>query len=223
MRRIVLIALVATLVLVTIPSVKAQTGTIRIGPDIWPIMLESPADFEIWVQGAGNPTSEPNILLAMTEDCWEGLTGKIVVSWTGGSVDFMKADFAAVQVNGEKVPSSGTTNGACYTVAALKDHLSYGLSVPISKEETIYCAMKPFLSGDIVKDAQTFTATLPSTHPRMLVYALGKTEGSDIFDNKVPPTNPGFIVPELGPMLLLLAPLSAFALYTVKRRKVHLK
>jgi len=222
-RRLALTALVATLVLVTIPGVKAQTGTIRIGPTIWPIMLESPADFNIWVQGAGNPTSKPNILLAMTEDCWEGLTGKIVVNWTGGSVEFMKADFAAVQVNGDKVPPSGTTEGACYTIASLKDHLSYGLSVPINSTETIYWAKKLFLSGDLTGTKQAFTVTLPSTHPRMLVYALGKTEDSNIFDNKVPPTNPGFIVPELGPMLLLLAPLSAFALYTVKRRKMHLK
>ena len=221
MRKFVLLAL--ALMLVIIPSVSARaTGTIRIDP-VWPVMLGSPADFEIWVQGAGNPTSEPNILLAMTEACWEGLTGNIVVSWSGGSVIFTKEEFTAVQVNGNKVPPLGTTKGACYTVASLKDHLSYGLSVPISKTETIYWAMQPFLSGDLIETTQKFTVTLPSTHPRMLVYVLGKTEGSNIFDNKVPPTRPGFVIPELGTMLLILAPFTAFAVYAVRRRKVHLK
>jgi len=221
-RKFVLLAL--ALMLVIIPSVSARaTGTIRIDP-VWPVMLESPADFEIWVRGAGNPTSNPNILLAMTEDCWEGLTGNIVVSWSGGSVIFTKEEFTAVQVNGNKVPPSGTTKGACYTVASLKDHLSYGLSEPITSTETIYWAIKPFLSNPLTGTPQTFTGTLPSSHPRMLVYALGKTaRASNLFDNKVPPTRAGFVVPELGPMLLILAPFSAFAIYAVRRRKVHLK
>jgi hypothetical protein len=54
----------------------------------------------------------------------------------------------------------------------------------------------------------------------MLVYAIGKTEGSTLFDSKVPPTRPGFVVPELGHVLLALASFSAFALYAVKRRKL---
>ncbi|MCK4424933.1 hypothetical protein KAU93_04535 [Candidatus Bathyarchaeota archaeon] len=221
MRKLILLAL--ALMLVIIPSVSARaTGTIRIDP-VWPVMLESPADFTIWVNGAGNPTGEPNILLVMTKACWDSLTEEVVISWSGGSVSFTKKEFTPAQLNSDKLPPTNTTKGACYTVASLKDHLSYGLSEPISSTETIYWAMKPFLSNPLTGTPQTFNGTLPSSHPRMLVYALGKTEGSNIFDNKVPPTRAGFVVPELGPMLLILAPFSAFAIYAVRRRKVHLK
>jgi hypothetical protein len=218
-KKFILLAL--ALILVTIPSAKAM-GTIRIDP-VWPVMLGSPVDFTIWVEGAGDPTGEPNVFLVMTEACWDSLTGDVEVSWSSGSVSFMKEDFTPAQLNSEKLPPTGTTEGDCYTVASLKDHLSYGLSEPISSTETIYWAMKPFLSSPLTGTPQTFTGTLPSTHPRMLVYALGKTEGSNLFDNKVPPTRPGFVVPELGPMLLILAPFTAFAVYAVRRRKMHLK
>ena len=215
-----LLSLAIMLVIAIVPLAKAETGTIRIDP-VWPIMLESPADFTIWVQGAGDPTSDPNILLAMTEASWNGLTGDVVVSWSGGSVSFDKnTDFTAVTDNSANVPPSGTTEGARYTVASLKDHLSYGLSVPISSTETIYWAMKPFLDGGpLTGTPQPFTVTLPSTDPRMLVYALGKTVGSEIFDNKVPPTIPGFMIPELATIVLAAASFGAFALYAVKRRK----
>lgn len=219
MKKFILLAL--ALMLVIIPSAKAM-GTIRIDP-VWPVMLGSPVDFTIWVEGAGDPTGEPNVLLVMTEACWDGLTGDVVVTWSGGSVSFMKEEFKSAQLNSDKLPPTGTTEGDCYTVASLKDHLSYGLSEPISSTETIYWAMKPFLSNPLTGTPQPFTGTLPSTHQRMLVYALGKTEGSNLFDNKVPPTRPGFVVPELGPMLLTLAPFTAFAIYAVRRRKVHPK
>jgi len=188
-------------------------------------MLASPADFEIWVEGAGDPTHDPNVLLVMSQGCYDGLTGDVVVSWTwpsSDSVTFSKAAFGAnaVSDNSAKVPPTGTTEGGCYTVASLKDHLSYGLSVPLSATDTIYWAMKPFLNGPLTGAHQTFTVTLPSTDPRMLVYALGKTASSTLFDNKVPPTQPGFIVPEPGTIFLAAASFSALALYALKRRKL---
>jgi len=213
------------LLLVAVPYVNAQTGTIRIDP-VWPIMLASPADFEIWVEGAGDPTHDPNVLLVMSQGCYDGLTGDVVVSWTwpsSDSVTFSKAAFGAnaVSDNSAKVPPTGTTEGGCYTVASLKDHLSYGLSVPISASETIYWVYGPFLGGaDLTGTHRSFTVTFTSTDPRMLVYAIGKTEAGTLFDNKVPPTQPGFIVPELGTVLLVLASFSALALYALKRRKL---
>jgi hypothetical protein len=228
LKKFELLAVVITVVLVTVPFAYAgtATGTIRLSPE-WPAMVASPANFEIWVEEGGDPTNCPHVLLVMTEDCWNGLTADVVVSWSGGSVSFNKmADFTGVTDNGAKVPPSGTTEGACYTVASLKDHLSYGLSTPISSTETIYWAMDAFLNGPITGIPQTFTVDLPSTEPRMLVYALGKTEGSECLDNfsrKVPPTNPGFVIPELAPVVLALASFSAFALYAIRRRKVYLK
>ena len=226
MKKPILSLLAITVVLATVSFAFAgnATGTIRLGPDIWPVMVASPAVFDIWVEGAGDPTNQPHVLLVMTEDCWNGLTGDVVVNWTGDSVSFNKmTNFTGVTDNSAKVPPSGTTEGACYTVASLKDHLSYALSVPLSATDTIYWAMKPFLGGGPLTDThQSFTITFTSSDPRMLVYALGETTMSEgKFDTKVPPTKPGFIVPELVPILLVVASFSALALYAIKRRKPY--
>lgn len=182
-------------------SVMGGQGTIRIAPSL-PVMLNSPATFTIWAQPGGNPTYDPHILLVMTENCYNGLQGDVVVEWSGGSIPFSQAEFIGPVDIPEIVPPTGTTPGSKYTVASLKDHL--GTDMPV------YWAMDAFLSGPIVTSpAQTFEVTLPSTNPRMLVYALGKTKGSDLFNNKVPPTIPGFVIPELIPILLVLAPFGA--------------
>jgi len=214
------------LVVTAVPLAKAETGTIRIGPEDkqWPVMTESPADYEVWVQGAGDPTYEPNILLVMTEACFDGLTGDVEVSWTGGSLTFTADNWTAVEDLSERVPPSGTTSGASYTVASLRTHLNYPLDVPI--DGPIYWAMGPFVDEPLTGEPQEFTVTLPSTEPRMLVYALGKTahsEVSELFNNKVPPTIPGFVVPELGTVLLAAASFTALGLYVVKRkRQLHI-
>jgi len=55
----------------------------------------------------------------------------------------------------------------------------------------------------------------------MLVYAIGKTAGeTELFNNRVPPTKAGFVIPELGPVLLAIASFSAFGLFAIRRRKV---
>ncbi len=210
------------LAVVSVPLAKAETGTIRIEPAL-PLMIESPASFEIWVQGAGDPTFEPHLLLVMTETSFDGwLVGDLEVSWTGGSTSFSKADFTYADELSAKVPPSGTTPGARYNVATLKTKLNYPVEEPI--EEPIYWAMKPFLSGPLhTSPKQEFTIELPSTDPRMLIYALGKTQQSkvpELFNNKVPPTIPGFVVPELGTILLAAAPFAALALYAIKRKKL---
>lgn len=220
----VLLLFALILVVATVPFVKAETGTIRIGPEEsqWPMMTESPADFEIWVQGAGDPTYEPNILLVMTEATYEGL-GSVEVSWTGGgSTTFLKGVFTFADVLSDRVPDTGTTSGASYTVASLKTHLNYPEDEPI--EGPIYWAMGPFVSEPLTTSHQAFTVTLTTTEddPRMLVYALGKTQQSkvpELFNNKVPPTIPGFVVPELGTILLAAASFTALALYAIKRKK----
>jgi len=209
----VLLMLAFAFMLVAVPTVNAPTGTIRIEPAL-PLMLESPADFEIWVQGDGNPTSDPHILLVMTEACYTGLTDDVVVAWTGDSVNIPAGEFTAA--NTGYAPSSGTTTGGRYTVASLQDHIG----VPHS--EMIYYANASF-PGPLTHTHQSFTVTLPSTDPRMLVYAIGKTEGApdNLFNSKVPPTIPGFVIPELAPILLVIASFSAFILYMAKPKKYH--
>jgi len=212
MKRLFLLVLVITLLgIVASPVFAAGEGTIRISPAL-PVMLTSPATFQVWIEGAGQPpTTDPHILLVMTQASWTGLTGNVVVDWTGGSISFSSVDFTAV--NTGYVLPSGTTPGGRYTVASLQDRLG------VSHSDNVYYAHGSFLSGLITQTPQTFTITASSTNLRMLVYAIGKNPGGSLFNNKVPPTIPGFVVPELGPALLALASLSAFALYAVKRRK----
>jgi len=228
MKKIALVIIIVALFAFAINPIKAEgeaTGTIRISPAL-PIMTESPANFEIWVQGAGDPTYNPHILLVMTYESWDGLTDDIVVGWDGDSISFAKGGFTMAD-NGY-VPPSGTTNGTRYTIASLKDHL--GTDGPV------YWAMDAFLDGPLhTSPHKTFTVTLPSTEPRMLVYALGKTYAcpftlgiqteispfcNGLFNNKVPPTIPGFVVPEPSTILLALSSFSAFALYAFKRRRL---
>ncbi len=233
MKKIALVVIIVALFAFNINPIKAEvevgqaTGTIRISPAL-PVMVESPADFEIWVQGAGDPTYDPHILLVMTNESWDGLTGNVVVSWNGDSVSFAKGDFA--MADSGYVPPSGTTEGARYTVASLKSHLG--------TEGPVYWAMDAFLDGPLhTSPHQNFTVTLTSTKTRMLVYALGKTDCDQEstlqiptnlnpncndypFNNKVPPTIPGFIVPELSTILLALASFGALGLYAFKRRKL---
>lgn len=216
--------LAVAMILATIPGVMAGVGGIRIEtPDgeYWPVMVESPAEFNIWVQGT-SPANDPHILLVMTEDCFNASTGPVNVSWTGGSVSFETGDFTPVSgMGGVLVPPSGAD--PAYQVSALKDHLDYGLSDPLVFDDTIYWAMDSFLGAPIPADKEnplTFNVTLPSDEPRMLVYALGKSSQTDNFDMRVPPTRPGFIVPELAPVVLALGSFSALALFAIRRRKV---
>jgi hypothetical protein len=208
MKKTVLLCL-AIFLIASVSPVFAGTGQIRMQPAL-PIMLSSPATFSISV--TTGTSYDPQILLVMTNACHEGLTGNVVVTWSGGTVSFAKADFTSDDTNGDKVPPSGTTNGASYTVASCKDHL--GVSDPI------WWAYKPFLAGPITTTPTEFTITFSSTHPKMLVYALGKSDQTATdFDMKVPNTIPGFVVPELATLLLTLGSFGALGLYTVKRKK----
>lgn len=218
MKKIVSISL-AIIALLAIASPVFAQDLIRITPHSSyygePIMLSSPATFSVYIQ-SGENAADPHIFLIMTETCYKGLTGSVTVNWT-------KTDSITITtwnketVNSKKVPP-GTANGIGYTVASLKSHLV--------TTEPIYWAFEPFLSGPITKTPTQFTIVLPSTAPRMLVYALGKSYPSltvaactPLFNNRVPPTQPGLVVPELVPALLSLASFSALAIYAVKRRR----
>jgi len=215
MKRLILVGIAITLILIAIsPVLGAGKGTIRISPAL-PVMVKSPATFEIWIEGAAqSPTQDPHILLVMTKSSYDGLTGDVVVTWigSGSPKSFSKADFTAVKTG--FVPPSGAEEGGRYTVASLQDHLG------VEHSEDVYYALGAFLSGPITQAPQEFTVTLPSKDPRMEVYAIGKLVGECLFSNKVPPTIPGFVVPELAPVLLASASFSALAVYAFKRRKM---
>ena len=216
---VVAITLLLVIVALLTASVSAaggqRLGNIRIEPHSpgypEPIMLESPATFTINVEE--HPASEPHILLVMSKECWESLQGPVTVTWPGAyaAIGFAKGEFVKPTTN--KIP----TGLDLYTAASLRDHLG----VPGNAD--IYYATGPFLGSAITETAQTFTVTLPSTDPRMLVYAYGKSKGSDDFNNVVPNSRPGFVIPEvpLGPAVSLLAMFAA--LVALSRRYVQIE
>jgi hypothetical protein len=209
-----ILALVSSsLLLIPVASAASSHSIIVITPP-WPMTQSTPATFGISTTPASDPTYDPHILLVMTSACYDGLTS-VEVAWTGGSMSLQKADFSLLTGNPPpKIPSDAISD-VQYTRSSLADHLG------LSGDSDVYWAIAPFLGGNLLHTtAQTFTVTLDSTSPRMLVYALGKAAASDTeFNRWVPPTNPGFVVPELAPVLLALSSFAALALYAVKRRK----
>jgi hypothetical protein len=178
-------------------------------------MLSSPATFNVSTESPEHTAYNPVILLVMTNGSYQGLTGDVLVEWDGGSRSFAKGDFTSVVDNSEKIPP-GTTPEAGYTVASLKEHVG----INGTADNTLWYANGSFLSNPITSEPQEFTVTLPSTAPRMLVYVLGSSsENPGVLDMFVPPTQPGFVVPDLATILLASASFSAFALYALKRRK----
>jgi hypothetical protein len=192
-----------------IVSVFAGTGSLRIDPPL-PYMNESPAEFDIWVQGV-DTAYEPIILLVMTDSCMDGLSEDPMVKWNDGADSVTLDSWTEETTNGVKVPP-GASNGAAYTVASLKDHLD--------TSESIHWATALILDGPIVPgETYKITVYMESDDPRMLVYVLGKSEGSSKYDMSVPPTIPGFVVPEvpIGTILALVTMVGAAAIYKYKK------
>ena len=200
---ILLLSFMAITSMTFLPA-SAGTGGIRIDPPL-PEGSESPATFKIWVQGKST-ANDIHIFLVMTEACYDAFSGDVEVSWDGDSITIPKGnDWTKETVNSVKVPP-GTTSGAGYTVASLKDHLD--------TTGPIYWAFADLWDDGLGPDKETITVTLPSTDPNMLVYILGKSGKSCLFDMRVPPTIPGFVVPEvpIGTAATILAMAAALLL-----------
>jgi hypothetical protein len=211
---IISLILLATFALVASPVFAV--GLIRLDPHGSyygeAVMLDSPATFSVYIQ-SGDDALDPHIFLVMTESCFLGLTGPVTVDWPGGAtpdLTIQTGDWTEETVNSVIVPP-GCESGTGYTVASLKDHLE--------TTGPIYWAFEPFLANPISTTPQQFTVTLDSSDPEMMVYALGKAEGDSLFSNRVPPTQPGFVVPELATILMATASFSALGLYALKRKR----
>lgn len=198
--------------LLTIP-VFAGTGSLRIDPPL-PEGSGSPATFAVWVQPPKD-ANDPHIFLVITESCYSSLTGDVEVKWDGSITPIAETDWNGPENdNSDKLPP-GTTNGAGYTVASLKDHLN--------TDGPIYWYFVGILNGEAIEvgDFYEITVDLPSAAPEMLVYILGKSKNpTGPFDMRVPPTIPGFMVPELplGTITGLVSMIGALLLI-VKRPK----
>jgi hypothetical protein len=177
------------------------------------ITLTSPADFTVYM-GDSKTSYDPHIFLVMTEDCMDGLVGNVVVTWTGGSLTVLATDWNYEDGLTEPEPKlpPNTVEGAGYTVSSLQSHLE--------TSEGIYWAFLPFLGGVMLSSTPIeFTVTINSDSTAMLVYVLGKASETDtLFTDRVPPTNPGFVVPEVATIMLAIASISALGLYALKRK-----
>lgn len=234
MKKLILVVMILTLLAIaTSPVLGEGQGTIRIEPHgsyyPLPVMLSSPATFNISVQPSADPTCHPHLLLVITNDTYNGLAeSMLVVTVNWSAVDSINIENwnGPETDNSKDIPDNAPLDtGIGYNVALLQDHLN--------TTDPIYWNFTSFLGDGVflTQIPQEFTVTVPCENPRMLVYALGKigqynSEGVVVcpdpnapFDNRVPPTKPGLVVPELGTILLTVAPFCAFALYKYKRKK----
>ncbi|MFC1802860.1 hypothetical protein ACFL0D_02715 [Thermoproteota archaeon] len=199
--RLTIVALTLIILSTVTVSAAPKRGTIRIDPN-WedddPVILEGgSAEFEIYV--TEHAVSHAKLFLVMSQACNDGLTGDVEVDWNGlvGVSEWSPASSG-------KIPDEY----AVYTVASLRDHLG------VPSDETIYWALTE-TERPIDETPDTFTVSLPSNSPRMLIYAIG---GNSPFDNKVPPTRPGFVIPEL-PLGTLSSIATMIGSYVLLRRK----
>jgi hypothetical protein len=159
------------------------------------LVLSSPVTFSI-VFDYLNSANFPNILLVMTKTSYQGMTGPILVNWTGGSTSFAKADFQAAD-SGFIPPQTVTSyDSGRYGLSELREHLEENDTA----NDVLYYVFGPFLSGSVGRTAQTFYVTLPSENPRMFVLAIARTVCSTSFDIRAFLTSE--IIPEFDVVFL---------------------
>ena len=192
-------------------------GTLKMYP-YWPYMSGTEEEFHVWIEGSGT-AYEPRLFLVMTETCYANLADpgaavEIDFEPYGVSPDITlyKSDFTPNYEtdNSVKIPS-WAEEGVKYTVASLKSHLE--------SEDPIrwcYVSFPTYIDGDGV----WFKIKLHSSQPRMLVYVFGKTDSALPYWNiKVPPTMPGFLVPEPATIAAVATPMLTLLGYAYYKRK----
>jgi len=208
-RKVGVISFSLLLILSIVPTVMGgSTGGLRIDPPL-PDPSESPATFEVYVIPSADPTYHPHILLVITDSC-KSTIGDVSVTWTGGGTTI--SSWNSETVLSVKVPPSATT-GAGYTVASLMDHLE--------TSGTIWWACEEILDAPIGEGSTYITVSFTSKDPEMLVYIMGSSSTNNpvTLDRRVPPTIPGFVIPELplGTMTAVASMLVALILVAKKR------
>ena len=179
--------------LVGTPVLAGGQGQIRIEPHAFdppdPVTVESPATFEITV--VEHTAYNPQLLLVTTGACLDGLGGgEIIVSWDWMGPYYTPVGLPAgafTDIDKGWVPPDDAGFGKIYQAKSLRSHLGV-------EDEFIYYAYvdMPVDDDEIAEgDSYEVTITVPSTSPRVLVYAFG-------ICSKVPPTRPGFIIPEFA-------------------------
>jgi hypothetical protein len=84
LKKPIILAISIAILALMVNPVFAQ-GLIRIQPHSSyygePIMLSSPATFNVTVQ-SGDDATDPHIFLVMTKSCYDGLEDDVTVNWT---------------------------------------------------------------------------------------------------------------------------------------------
>jgi len=199
-----------SIILLSIPIVHAGVGSLRIDPP-FPVKTATPAVFDIYHQMLAGIAYDPHIFLVISESCFLALTGDTVVSWSGVSSPVTVEIGDWLGPYDENSAGLPPTASPAYNVATLQSH------IPTS--DPVYYIFEPILEGPLTHTKESITVTLQSDDPEMLVYILGKqTEESDVYDERVPPTIPGFVIPELplGTLMGLASMLAALVLIAKK-------
>jgi len=212
---VLLLSLIILLFTATCVHVSAP-GTLRIDP-YWPEMSGPSELFKVWVEGSGS-AHEPALFLVMTGTCYSGLTSIVIDFGNDGTDDvtLVPGDFSGPDTNDIKKIPDDAEEGIKYTVASLKDHLGVG-----GTSESIYWALVDFPSSVVITGTKyPIWIELDASSPKMLVYVFAKTApGLVKYNLKVPPTIPGFIVPEPATIAAVATPMIALIAYTFYRRK----
>ena len=190
---LVLSLFVVSGLIVGIPVWAGGQGQIRIEPHAFdppdPVMVESPATFNITV--VEHTAIDPQLLLVTTEACLDGLgvDGVILVSWDWEpyipAVGLSKLEFTSIDKGWIPPESDGFEK--IYQAKSLRSHLG------VEDEFIYYSYLDMPVDADKIAEGDSYNVTIivPSTSPRVLVYAFG-------VDSKVPPTRPGFVISEFG-------------------------
>ena len=199
-----------------IPVMGEGKGQIRIEPHAFdppdPITVTSPATFTITVEE--HTAIDPQILLVVSEPCYDGGPAPpdpfitIFREWAPYHPEtaLTKDDFDWIDKGW--VPPEPDGYGKLYQARSLRDHLG------VPEDEGIWYAYVDMCVEEIKEgDSYEITVTVYSSSVRCLVYAFG-------VESKVPPTRPGFIIPEFtfGTVTALVSMISA--LFLIKRYRL---
>ena len=213
-RKSVLILSTFLLVLTTICVNVYATGLLEISPT-WPSMTDTEETFYIWVKNGGTAYI-PQLFLVMTDTCHAGLAEVEIDFHNNGpsTGDVTLTDGFTEETDTDKELPPGYPPGIRMTVASLKSH--------IGTDESIWWALVPFpdtINGPTNK--YEVHITLDSTDPSMMIYVYGKSENlaEADYDMKVPPTNPGFMVPEPATIAAIATPTLTLLGYAYYKRK----
>jgi hypothetical protein len=237
-RLAIIILVIASLILMAVPLVKADcqteclgcAHTIKVIPvgsteTGEPLVTTTPANLMIFHTGKG-PIENVWLLIVLNETTYNALN-QITID---GKQFMTKEDFQLVTT--KKIPpllpnsTTGYPGSLCqYNVAAIKDKMN-------EKGNPVYYGVKSFLA-QITKTPTNFTLAVELNSPanlKALILALGRYEYHSKCCNEIncayKPfnrcssfSNSTFVVPDIAPLAVTASSFGALGIFAIKRRK----